>query len=64
MIAPEKLLIRSDDNEMKLVRIQKTKTEILYEYEYTKSPIPLSNIIFTEKWLQKYLKDQIFLEIK
>jgi len=39
---PEKVLIPSDNNELKYVRTIKTKTSENYEYEYTKSEVKSS----------------------
>lgn len=63
-MAPEKIKIPSDDNELEFVQLIKTKTELLYEYHYTKSATKTGNIIFTENWLEKYLRNKIFIEIK
>lgn len=64
MKPPQKILIPSDDNEMEFVQIIKTKTELLYEYRYTKSATKTENINFNETWLEKYLKNKTFIEIK
>ena len=63
MIPPKKLKCPSDDNELEFIQIIKTKTEIDYEYKYTKSAAKTENIIISEVWLIKYLKDKIFVEI-
>lgn len=64
MTPPKKILIPSDDNEMEFVQIIKTKTELLYEYRYTESATKTENINFQESWLEKYLRNKIFIEIK
>lgn len=69
MIAPKKILIPSDGNELefvKTIKITQSKNDISYEYEYTytKSATKTGNILFTERWLTKCLKEKIFIEIK
>lgn len=64
MTAPGKILVPSDGNELEFVQLIKTKTELLYEYCYTKSATKTGNITFTETWLEKYLRNKIFIEIK
>lgn len=62
MTPPKKLKCPSDDNELEFIQIIKTKTELNYEYRYTKSATKTENIIISETWLMKYLKDKIFIE--
>lgn len=64
MKPPEKILIPSDGNELEFVKMIKIKTELQYEYNYIKSATKTGNITFTEAWLEKYLKNKIFIEIK
>lgn len=63
MTAPNKILIQSDNNEMTLVRTMKTKTEITYEYQFTKSETKEGLIMtISEENLIKNLKREIFKE--
>ena len=62
-IPPIKLLIKSDGNELAYTKTEKTKSDILFYYTYTKSYCFLNHVIcFNEKELLKGLKNT-FVEI-
>jgi hypothetical protein len=60
MIAPNKIIILSDSNELELVRTIKGK-EIIYEYQFTKSETKKGMLMtITEENLKTNLKREIF----
>jgi hypothetical protein len=60
MIAPNKIIILSDSNELELVRTIKGK-EIIYEYKFTKSETKKGMLMtINEEQLNKNLKREIF----
>jgi hypothetical protein len=60
MIAPNKIIILSDSNELELVRTIKGK-EIIYEYQFTKSETKKGMLMtINEEQLNKNLKREIF----
>ena len=61
MIAPPKLTVTSDSNELVFIQILKTKTELSYEYQFTKSETKSGmTMTFSESQLEKSLKQKIF----
>jgi hypothetical protein len=62
-VIPKKLIIPSDSNELELVRTIKTKTELSYEYQFTKSETKKGMLMtISEENLNKNLKQKIFIE--
>jgi hypothetical protein len=62
---PKKLICVSDSNELELVRTIKTKTELSYEYQFTKSETKKGMLMtITEENLKTNLKREIFKEWK
>jgi len=61
-IPPKNILITSDENELQFTKTEKTKSDILFYYTYTKSYCFLNHVIcFNEKELCYQLKN--FFEI-
>lgn len=62
MTPPQKLTVKSDDNEMQFVKMIKSK-EPLYEYIYIKSETQLGKTVtFSESVLENYLKNKILVK--
>lgn len=60
MTPPQKLTVTSDSNELVFTQIIKSKTEVSYEYRYTKSFTKEGKTVtFTEKVLEGFLKSKI-----
>lgn len=60
MTPPKSLTCLSDQNELVFTQILKSKTEISYEYRYTKSFTKEGKTVtFSEKVLEGFLKSKI-----
>ena len=58
---PNKIIINSDGNILEFQQTIKTKTELKYEYIYTKSFTLLGRLIlFSEDEIERYLRKDIF----
>ena len=61
MTPPPKLTVTSDSNELVFIQILKTKTELSYEYQFTKLETKSGmTMTFSESQLEKSLKQKIF----
>ena len=58
---PQKITCLTDRNELQFVRIIKTKSETIYEYQFTKSETKDGMLMtFSESELESVLRKKIF----